>query len=144
MVPYFHKLVYNSVLQPDHIVACFDESLNDVVQNGQMDLCVHYWGVKKSRAAARYFDSSFLGHATAKDLQSSFTSSLNDHILSKIVQVSMDGPNVNLKFLGLLIDQLEIQFEKSLLDMGSCSQHTLHGAFQNGHKNAKWNVNTAL
>ena len=144
MVPYFHKLVYNSVLQPDHIVACFDESLNDVAQNGQMDLCVHYWGVKKSRAAARYFDSLFLGHATANDLQSSFTSSLNDHILSKIVQVSMDGPNVNLKFLDQLINQLEIQSEKSMLDMGSRALHVVHGAFQNGHKNAKWNVNTAL
>ena len=41
-----------------------------------------------------YFDSSYLGHATANDLQSSFTSLLNDQILSKIVQVLMDGPNV--------------------------------------------------
>ena len=100
--------------------------------------------MNKIRAATRYFYSSFFGHVTVNDLQSSFTSLVNDQILSKIVQVSMDGPNVNLKFLGLLIDQLEIQFEKSLLDMGSWSQHTLHGAFQNGHKNAKWNVNTAL
>ena len=28
--------------------------------------------------------------------------------------------------------------------MGSCSWHFVHGAFQNGHKNAEWNVNTAL
>ena len=93
LAPYFHDLVYNSVLQSDHIVACFDESLNEVVQKGQMDLCVRYWDVNK-----RYFDSSFLGHAP-NDLQSSFTSLLNDQILLKIVQVSMDGPNVNLKFL---------------------------------------------
>ena len=56
----------------------------------------------------------------------------------------MDGPNVNLKFSDQLIDQLEIQSEKSLLDMGSCGLHVVHGAFQNGHKIAKWNVNTAL
>ena len=96
---YFHDLVYNSVLQSDHIVACFDESLNEVVQKVQMDLCVYYWDVNKSRTATRYFDSSFLGHTTANNLQSSFTSLLNDQILLKIVQVSMDGPNVNLKFL---------------------------------------------
>ena len=87
------------MLQSDHIVACFDESLNEVVQKVQMDLCVHYWDANKSRTATRYFDSSFLGHTTANNLQSSFTSLLNDQILLKIVQVSMDGPNINLKFL---------------------------------------------
>ena len=142
LVPYFDDLVYNSVLQSDHIVACFNESLNEVVQKGQMDLCIRYWDVNKSRAATRYFDSSFLGYVTANDLQSSFSSLLNDQILWKIVQVSVDGANVNLKFLDQLIDQLEIQLEKSLLDVESCGLHVAHGAFQNGHKNAKWNVNT--
>ena len=113
-------------------------------KKGQMDLCVRYWDVNKSWTATRYFDSSFLGHATASDLQSSFTSSLKDQILSKIIQVSMDGPNFNLKVLDQLINQSEIQLEKSLLDMGSSGLHVVHGAFQNGHKNAKWNVSTAL
>ena len=129
LASYFHDLVYNSVLQSDHIVTCLDESLNEVVQKGQMDLCVRYWDINK-----RYFDSSFLGHATGNDLQSSFTSLLNDQILLKIVQVSMDGPNVNLKFLDQRIDQLEIQSEKPLLDMGSCGFHVVNGAFRNEHK----------
>ena len=102
-----------------------------------MDLCIHYWDVNKNRAAIRYFDSLFLGHATANDLKSSFTSLLNDQILSKVVQVSMDDPKINLRFLDQLIDQLEIQLDKSLLDVGSCGLHVVHGAFQNGHKNAK-------
>ena len=124
LAPYFHNLVYNSVLQPDHIVACFDESQNEFVQKGQMDIYIHYCDVNKSQAAIRYFDSSFLGHATAKKLQSSFTSLMNIQILLKNVHVSMDGPNVNLRFLDQLIKQLEIQSEKSLLDMGSCGLHT--------------------
>ena len=118
----------NSVLQSDHIVACFDESLNEVVQKVQMDLCVYYWDVNKSRTATRYFDSSFLGHTTANNLQSSFTSLLNDQILLKIVQVSIDGPNVKLKFLDQLIDQLEIQSEKSVLDMQAFIQALLSTA----------------
>ena len=28
--------------------------------------------------------------------------------------------------------------------MGSCGLHVVHDAFQNGHKNTKWNENTAL
>ena len=51
LAPYFHDLVDNSVLQSDHIVACLDESLNEVVQKCQMDLCIGYWDVNKSRAA---------------------------------------------------------------------------------------------
>ena len=130
LAPYFHDLVYNSALQSDHIVACSDESQNEVVQKGQMDLCVRYWDVNKSLAATRYFDSSFWDMPLLNDLQSSFTSLLNDLILSKIFQVSMDGRDkLILKFLDQLIDQLEIQSEKSLLDMGSCSLHVVHGAF---------------
>ena len=105
---HFHDLIHNLVLQSDHIVACFDESLNEVVQKAQMDHCLRYWDVNKSWAATRYFDSSFLRHTIANDLQSSFSSSSNDQILPKIAQVSRDGPNVNLKYLDQLIDQLEI------------------------------------
>ena len=32
LAPYFNDLIYNSVLWSDHIVACFDESQNEVVQ----------------------------------------------------------------------------------------------------------------
>ena len=56
----------------------------------------------------------------------------------------MDDPNVKLKFLDQLINQLEISSEKSLLDMESSGLHFVHGAFQNGHKNVKWDVSTAL
>ena len=55
LAPYFHDLVYNSVLQSDHIVACFDESLNEVVQKGQKDLCIYYCDVNKRQAATKYF-----------------------------------------------------------------------------------------
>ena len=58
-LPMVRHLIFNSVLQSDHIVAYFDESVNEVVQKGQMDLCVSYWDVNKSQAATRYFDSSF-------------------------------------------------------------------------------------
>ena len=32
LAPYFNDLIYNSMLQSDHIVACFDKSRNEVVQ----------------------------------------------------------------------------------------------------------------
>ena len=57
----------------------------------------------------------------------------------------MDGSNVSSEFLDQLIDQLEIQSEKSVgYGIMWLWDHVVHGAFQNGHKNAKWKVNTAL
>ena len=90
-----------------------------------MDLCIRYWDVNKSQAATRYFDSSFLGHATANDLQSSFNNGRPKHqfkIFRSTYQPIRDS--VRKISIGYL--------------------HVAHGTFQNGHKNAKWNVNTAL
>ena len=42
---------------------------------------------------------AFLGHTIAKDLYEEFITVLNNDILQAILQVSMDGPSVNEKFL---------------------------------------------
>ena len=54
----------------------------------------------------------------------------------------MDGPSVNWKFLDAFNDDFEEKFETTLLEMGSCGLDVLHGAFQNGRKNAVWNINS--
>lgn len=62
--------------------------------------------------------------------------------IQKLIQVSMDGPNVNLKFYRLLKDKVEDVC--SLIDFGSCSLHVIHGALQYGHKVTGWSVNSFL
>ena len=63
-----------------------------------MDICVRLWDSNRNKMAAMYFSSAFLGYTTAKDLYDGFTTVLNNDILPKILQVSMDGPNVNWTF----------------------------------------------
>lgn len=46
----------------------FDEAMNKVVQKGQMDIIVQYWNESDNKVQTRYLTSTFLGHATAKDL----------------------------------------------------------------------------
>ena len=46
----------------------------------------------------RFWDSSYLGHATCKDLLEGFNSSVSDLDFSKMIQLLMNGPNMNLKF----------------------------------------------
>ena len=48
----------------------------------------------------------------------------------KMIQVSMDGPNVNWKLLSSIVDERQSNDDyPELLDIGSCSLHVIHGAF---------------
>lgn len=76
----------------------------------------------------------------ANDILDSFKIGLHPLKLKKLLQVSMDGPNVNWKFLKLLKEDDDV----NLIDLGSCGLHVVHGAFQSGHKAAKWTINEFL
>lgn len=77
----------------DYYVVLFDESENDYLHQKQMDVHVRYWDLSQ-RVATRYYTSVFMGHATADDIQEKLLSALGPLPLAKILQVSMDGPNV--------------------------------------------------
>ncbi|ROJ62551.1 hypothetical protein DPX16_21537 [Anabarilius grahami] len=63
--------------------------------------------------------------------------------LSRLVSVSMDGPNVNLKFFELLQSDLnEMYGGAQLVSVGSCGLHTLHNAFKAGF--SMWQVEKLL
>ena len=79
LAPYFHNELKNSISQCGYLVACFDESLNGVVQKGQMDFCLRFWDIKATKV--RYYSSSFLGDATASNLFDSFTDPLGESLL---------------------------------------------------------------
>ena len=99
-----------------------------------MDICLHFWDIKATKVTTRYYSSSFLAHATAFNPFDSSTDTLGESMLSKVLQVSMDGPNVNWTFFDMLITELDEKFDPSLLEIGCCSLHVVHGAFQTGHK----------
>ena len=143
LAPYFNNELKNSILPCCYLVACFNESLNDV-QKGQIDICLHFWDIKSTKVTRRYYSSSFLGHATASNLFDSFTDTFGESLLSEVLQVSMDGPNVNWKFFDMLNTELDERFDTSLLEISCCGLHVVHGAFQTGHKTVGWNMNRVL
>ena len=56
----------------------------------------------------------------------------------------MDGPNVNWKFLELLVEsRIEAEIP-SLINIGSCGIHVIHGAFKTGAKASGWGVSKIL
>ena len=107
-----------------------------------MDLLLRYWDNHDQQVKVRYWDSKFLGHTTNKDLLIEFNKSVDIIDLSKIIQVSMDGPSVNLKFMQELIKHRE-ELEM-MIDIGTCGLHVVHGAFKCGIESTEWKIKETL
>ena len=100
----------------DFLSVCFDESLNKTTQNCEIDLVLQ----------VRYWNSMFMGHgATASDLFVKFNEGLKGIDLTKLIQVSMDGPSVNWKFYEKVKKSREDAELSELVNIGSYSLHVM-------------------
>lgn len=79
-------------------MSCFDGSLNKKPQNCELDLHIRYWDVNNKRAQTRFWIRSFMGYSTLKDIEN-FESFVEGLDVTRMAQLSMDGRNVNVKFL---------------------------------------------
>ena len=61
LAPYFHSLLLQKISSSPHQVVSFDESLNNSIQKGQMDLLIHYWDNDADRVYTCYMGSEFMG-----------------------------------------------------------------------------------
>lgn len=86
-----------------------------------------------------------LGHATAADLMKHFTE-LEDQGLpmTTLIQIGMDGPNVNWKFYSDAKAKLVQEYDNQLINLGSCGLHTIHNAFKHGAEATEWKVSSFL
>lgn len=143
---YFEDLLLAQLKEVPVYSVSFDESYNSVTKNEQMDLNIRFWDAEHQRIVNRYIGSQFLGHATANDLLDHFREGTSKLDGSKIIQISMDGPNVNLKFLRDFIAAREA-LEPNLpflIDIGSCGLHVVHGAFKTGFEATGWKLDVLL
>ncbi|GBN95345.1 hypothetical protein AVEN_69876-1 [Araneus ventricosus] len=129
ITPYLENLLQEN-LNKKNFVLLFDESLNMMRQEKQMDIHVWYW--QQNRISTIYFNSVFLGHSGSSDIFEEFLSAIAKLKFFKTIQISMDGPNVNWKFYSMLQDYYCKKFGKNLLNIGSCSLHIMHNAFKVG------------
>lgn len=147
LAPYFKTDLANKVQKPETIfVVSFDESLNKVLQEEQMDLLLRFWDEELNRVVTRYYDSVFLGHTRAEDLLGKFKTGLSKLNARNMLQISMDGPSTNWKFLDLLVQDREESEPNipSLINVGSCGLHIVHGAFKYGATKAGWKADGVM
>lgn len=119
----------------------FDETTTRQVKK-QMDFHIGYWSNKWNRVVVVYIDSVFLGHADADKLLEVVVKFIEDNNLDtrKLLQVSMDGPSVNLSFQRKLNTHLASQGISELINIGTCSLHPVHTAFMKGIDKIEFDV----
>lgn len=129
ITPFFKAELSEKLNECDFFVVGFDESLNKVAQKQQMDINMRFWNEDTQEVCTRYLTSVFLGRTRASDLLQGFKDGLKDFDLKKILQISMDGPYVNFRFLKDLMADLATDtgdpHGKKPLHLGSCGLHTL-------------------
>ena len=143
LAPYFLNELYKKLKNSPNYVILFDESYNSISKSEQMDVHVRFWDDDSNCVITRYLDSQFLNRGTADQIFLYATRNLDD---SKILQLSMDGPSVNLKFYR---DYVSCRSESpagtpSLVDIGVCGLHVVHGAFKTGVNSTSWKIDNLL
>ena len=63
--PYCHEWLIEKIHAVKYYTLLFDESWNQINQKKQMDMIVRFWDSESNKGTERYFNSEFMGHATA-------------------------------------------------------------------------------
>ena len=61
-----------------------------------------------------------------------------------MLQIGMDGPNVNFKALSDIKKEIHSTYGNELLEIGSCGLHVIHGAFKMSFEKNDWDVASYL
>ena len=88
-----------------------------------------------------YCGSLFVGHCTADDLDhfDHFVKEL-DLDVEYLLNIGMDGPNVNKKYEQLLESHLGKEKKTTFIKIGSCNLHAVNNSFGNGLKSLKEDI----
>ncbi|KAL5457619.1 hypothetical protein EMCRGX_G034900 [Ephydatia muelleri] len=141
LAPYLLELLMDKV-KDDCFVLLFDESLNIKVQQKQLDIYLRFWN--GNEVQSRYFTSIFMGHARAVDIEEDLKKGIESLQKANLLQLSMDGPNVNWKVFEDLQSEIQLENGKNLLNVGSCGLHVIHGAFRSAMSETGWDIETLL
>ena len=140
--PHFENILLEAINKSSWYSVSFDESYNDIINKSQMDIVVRY--IFNNRVVSQYLTTKFLGHTTAEDLKESLLSALQNLNQSKLVQISMDGPNSNWSMYRKIKDYRKEKDLSELVNIGSCSLHIAHRAFELGADATKWKLDDIL
>ena len=97
LAPFYRDTLINDIKKAPFYTVLFDETLNKILQEEQMDLYIRYWSETENIVKTRYFDSQFLKRPNAENVAKSIEASLSKHKIpkEKKINLEMDGPSTN-------------------------------------------------
>ena len=144
LFPHFNQMILDTILKSPSMLVLYDESLNESIHKSEMDIHARYWNEGENRVTVRYWTSLFLGHTRCNDLVAAFHNGLSELEETNMIQISVDGPNTNLKLLSEVQNELQKSKLSSLTDVGSCNLHLIHGSFKTGSEKSLWDLHKIL
>ena len=118
IAPEFKRVLHYDVKSLQFFTVSFDESLNTDLKICQIVVAVRL-------AETKYFYSQFLRRPTGQSLFDNLHESMGELEKNELLQLAMDGPNVNWNVLDLLDDKLVSDNFSKTLNISSCAQHTV-------------------
>lgn len=140
---FYNSLIRNVKLSP-FFSLLFDESLNRVLNQEQMDLQIRFFNNVTGRVATRYLDSRFVYRPNAVNLSIEMIDSIKELDSAKLSMIGMDGPNVNWLICDKLNSEREKHNQSQLYNIGSCGLHSIHNAFETGMSACDWEVDKIM
>ena len=144
VAPYLKDQLLSIVDTSTFFVVSCDESMNRIFQEEQMDIGLRYFNDDTGLVETKYFDSAFLKRPNSENLHEKLLQSLLDLKLEKLLQISMDGPNVNWDVLKRHSQYREEKELAQLVIIGSCGHHVVNGAFRTGMMETDWDIHKVL
>ena len=129
-------MFWKNVLCSSFYSISFDECFNKVLQKTQLDLVVRCMKKRKSTLPIFYF-SIF----RADSLKKALLSEIQDLNPKSLIQISIDGPNVNIASAKKVDTDRDAT---GLINTGSGSLHIIHGAFKSRVEATLWKINKVL
>ena len=132
LAPYIkQKLKSDCVDKP--FVFLFDETTTSQGKK-QYDGYIRFFSFIKNQIETHYCGSLFVGHCTAVDLLDHFNHFMGEMGLDLhyLLNLGLDGPRVNEKFINDLKNELEAKAGTTFLDIGTCNLHAVNNGFGKG------------
>ena len=146
LAPYYERLLLDEILKAPYYTVLFDETLNKIVQEEQMDIYIRYWSEESIMVKTKYLDSQFMKRPNAENVSQAIRSTLNTHAIpsEEMIHASMDGPHTNWVVLKLINDWRKENQLPIIESIGSCGLHIVSGALQTGAEKTGWDIKKVL
>ena len=103
LAPHYKEKAISSVKEAAYFVSSFGESFNSESNKKQLDAHVNLFNDKSNCVERKYIGYSLIGHVDAELCLKSLTDVLgNLDYVNNLIQMGVDGPNVNWKLFDMM------------------------------------------